>query len=74
MPNIWRIKYYTILSATLPLPAGQDTLRCRKLEGTEEMEVAETIESVRSLVAAARKRGDKVGLVQTMGALHVGQM
>jgi len=38
------------------------------------MEVAETIESVRSLVAAARKRGDKVGLVPTMGALHVGHI
>ena len=38
------------------------------------MEVAETIESVRDLVAAARKRGGKVGLVPTMGALHVGHI
>jgi pantoate--beta-alanine ligase len=38
------------------------------------MEVAETIESVRSLAAAARKWGGKVGLVPTMGALHVGHI
>jgi len=38
------------------------------------MEVAETIESIRDLAAAARKRGDKVGLVPTMGALHVGHI
>lgn len=38
------------------------------------MEVAETIVSVRSLVRAARGRGKKVGLVPTMGALHVGHV
>ncbi len=38
------------------------------------MEVAETIVSVRSLVGAARRRGKKVGLVPTMGALHVGHV
>jgi len=38
------------------------------------MEVAETIESVRSLVKAARSGGKKVGLVPTMGALHVGHI
>ena len=38
------------------------------------MEVAETMESVRGLVAAARKRGGKVGLVPTMGALHAGHV
>lgn len=38
------------------------------------MEVAETIMSVRSLVEAARRRGEKVGLVPTMGALHVGHV
>lgn len=36
------------------------------------MEVAETIESVRGLVKAARSAGKRVGLVPTMGALHVG--
>lgn len=38
------------------------------------MELAETIESVRELVGRARKRGDRVGLVPTMGALHVGHI
>ena len=38
------------------------------------MEVAKTIEKVRSLVKAARGRGGKIGLVPTMGALHVGHI
>ncbi len=38
------------------------------------MEVAETIESIRSLVRAARSDGKKVGLVPTMGALHIGHI
>ena len=38
------------------------------------MDVATTIESVRSLVRIARERGDKIGLVPTMGALHVGHV
>ena len=38
------------------------------------MNVAETIESVRSLVETARSGGKKVGLVPTMGALHVGHI
>ena len=38
------------------------------------MEVAKTIESVRSLVETARSGGKKVGLVPTMGALHVGHI
>jgi len=38
------------------------------------MEVATTIESVRSLVRAARKRDQRIGLVPTMGALHVGHV
>jgi pantoate--beta-alanine ligase len=38
------------------------------------MEVAETIESVKSLVRAARGRGKRIGLVPTMGALHVGHI
>jgi pantoate--beta-alanine ligase len=38
------------------------------------MEVAKTIESIRSLVQAARSRGRKVGLVPTMGALHIGHI
>ena len=36
------------------------------------MEVSETIESVRELVKAARIEGKRVGLVPTMGALHIG--
>ena len=38
------------------------------------MEVAETIESIRSVVKAARSGGKKVGLVPTMGALHIGHI
>jgi pantoate--beta-alanine ligase len=38
------------------------------------MDVATTIESVRSLVRTARERGRKIGLVPTMGALHVGHV
>lgn len=38
------------------------------------MEVAQTIESVRKLVAEARKRSDRIGLVPTMGALHAGHV
>jgi pantoate--beta-alanine ligase len=38
------------------------------------MEVAETIKSVRSLVKTARSGGKKIGLVPTMGALHIGHI
>ncbi|HCO93932.1 MAG TPA: pantoate--beta-alanine ligase, partial [Phycisphaerales bacterium] len=38
------------------------------------MEVAKTIEAVRGLVKAARSEGSKIGLVPTMGALHVGHI
>jgi pantoate--beta-alanine ligase len=38
------------------------------------MEVAKTIESIRDLVKAARGGGKKIGLVPTMGALHVGHV
>ena len=39
-----------------------------------KMEVAKTIESVRRLVKAARSRGEKTGLVPTMGAFHIGHI
>ena len=38
------------------------------------MEVAETIESIRGVVKAARSAGKKIGLVPTMGALHIGHI
>ena len=38
------------------------------------MEIAETITSVRQKVKAARSRGNKIGLVPTMGALHIGHI
>lgn len=39
-----------------------------------KMEVAETIESVRAAVMAARGKGKTIGLVPTMGALHIGHI
>ncbi len=36
------------------------------------MKVAKTIKEVRSHVKAARSKGEKIGLVPTMGALHIG--
>ena len=38
------------------------------------MEVAKTIEAVRRLVKIARSEGSKIGLVPTMGALHIGHI
>jgi pantoate--beta-alanine ligase len=38
------------------------------------MELAKTTESVRHLVKAARSDGKKIGLVPTMGALHIGHI
>jgi len=42
--------------------------------GILRMDVAKTIESIRDLVKAARGGGKKIGLVPTMGALHVGHV
>ena len=38
------------------------------------MKVARTIQSVRDLVRAARRKGKKIGLVPTMGAFHIGHI
>ena len=38
------------------------------------MEVIKTISSVRGLVEAARRQGKTIGLVPTMGALHIGHV
>jgi pantoate--beta-alanine ligase len=38
------------------------------------MEVARTIQAVRKLVSAAKRKAKKVGLVPTMGALHIGHV
>jgi len=38
------------------------------------MEIAKTIESIRSFVKAARSQGKRIGLVPTMGALHIGHI
>ena len=38
------------------------------------MKIAKTIESVRQLVKAARGEGKNIGLVPTMGALHIGHI
>lgn len=38
------------------------------------MKVTRTIQSVRDLVRAARRKGKKIGLVPTMGAFHIGHI
>jgi len=40
----------------------------------QKMEVAKIIEEVRGLVSNARSKGSKIGLVPTMGSLHVGHI
>lgn len=42
--------------------------------GILKMEVAKTTEEVRGLVSNARSKGKKIGLVPTMGALHIGHI
>jgi pantoate--beta-alanine ligase len=39
-----------------------------------KMEVAKTIQEMRNMVRAARNEGRRVGLVPTMGALHIGHI
>ena len=38
------------------------------------MEAATTVEAVKNLVKAARGQGERIGLIPTMGALHVGHI
>jgi len=38
------------------------------------MEIVKTVEQARTLVKAARSQGKKIGLVPTMGALHIGHI
>ena len=42
--------------------------------GILKMEVAKTIEEIRNMIKAARSEDRKIGLVPTMGALHVGHI
>jgi pantoate--beta-alanine ligase len=38
------------------------------------MEIAKTIEDIRNMVKVAQSKGGKIGLVPTMGALHIGHI
>lgn len=53
----------------MPRKASDD-----KSDRIVKMEVAATVESIRDLIKAARSEGRKIGLVPTMGALHVGHV